>query len=494
MVELPTMHTLRCEHAVAHLGIRALARKWRLSRNTVRKYLRAADPVPQYVLRQPRPQPAQAAVGPRVEALLAAWAPRTTAKQRLTATRLHRELRADGVAVGERTVRRYLAERRRQQQEVFVPLLWRPGEAAQVDFFAVVVDLAGVRQQLQAFVLQLMCSQVTVARLYARADQVSFLDGHVQAFAALGGVPARLIYDNLRPAVQRLAGHGARTLAARFLALATHYAFEPCFARPGTGHDKGGVEARGKALRLQLLTPLPAGPSLAALNAQLAAQLLAQRATAANRAGVTVAARWAGEQPQLHALPATPFVAARVLPVTVTRQALVRVGGADYSVPTAWQSLAATAYEGVETVRVVCRGEEVTHRRAARGERCVCYRHYLAELVRKPQALRQVAPALTAELGEPYPRLWAHLAAQHGELPGARLLAAILAAQRVHGPAAVAAAVTAALAAGVVDGRLLAAWRPAPPRLADVPPRLAAVRIEQGQAAAYDQLLRGGAR
>lgn len=54
-------------------------------------------------------------------------------------------------------------------------------------------------------------------------------------------------------------------LTERFLALVSHYLFEPCFARPGEGHDKGGVEARGKAIRLQHLTPIPQGESLTAI-------------------------------------------------------------------------------------------------------------------------------------------------------------------------------------------------------------------------------------
>jgi len=31
-----------------------------------------------------------------------------------------------------------------------------------------------------------------------------------------------------------------RELTERFLALVSHYLFEPSFARPGEGHDKGG--------------------------------------------------------------------------------------------------------------------------------------------------------------------------------------------------------------------------------------------------------------
>ena len=80
----------------------------------------------------------------------------------------------------------------------------------------------------------------------------------------------------------------------------------------------------------------------------------------------------------------------------------MRVEGAWYSVPSHWARLDATAYLGVEEVRIVCRGEEVTHPKERAGGRRIRYQHYLPELARKPQAVRQVALELVAELGEPY--------------------------------------------------------------------------------------------
>ena len=44
------------------------------------------------------------------------------------------------------------------RQEVYVPLPWRPGEAAQVDFFEVTVEVAGQRRLAWMFVLHLMYS------------------------------------------------------------------------------------------------------------------------------------------------------------------------------------------------------------------------------------------------------------------------------------------------------------------------------------------------
>lgn len=104
------------------------------------------------------------------------------------------------------------------------------------------------------------------------ADAVSFLDGDVKAFEHFGAVPQRLIYDNLSAAVRRMM-LPERALTARFAALANHYLFERCIARPGTGYDKGEVESRGKAIRLQELAPIPARKSLREIGEKLLARL-----------------------------------------------------------------------------------------------------------------------------------------------------------------------------------------------------------------------------
>jgi hypothetical protein len=165
-------------------------------------------------------------------------------------------------------------------------------------------------------------------------------------------------------AVKRRVGQ-ERELTERFLALVSHYLFEPCFARPGEGHDKGGVEARGKGIRLQHLTPIPQGESLAAVAQAVQAELDRAFAAQVDAEGIRASERLAQESRQGLPLPAVPFAAHRVELVTVSRGSLVRAGGAQYSVPSSWASLEATAYVGVETVRVVCGGEQVDLPRAS---------------------------------------------------------------------------------------------------------------------------------
>ena len=184
MLRVQDVHVLRHKILVEGKSQRAVARELGVSRNTVRRYLTLAEPV--RVEREPRRKPVLERVQPRLDALLEEWSGRTTPKQRLTATRLHRQLREEGYRVGETLVRAYLREWRRRRAEVYVPLVHRPGESAQADFFEVSVELAGERRRAWLFLMRLMHSGRDFVRLYERQDQLAFLDGHVRAFAHFG--------------------------------------------------------------------------------------------------------------------------------------------------------------------------------------------------------------------------------------------------------------------------------------------------------------------
>ena len=288
------VHVVRHKVLVEGRSQRAVARELGLARVTVRKYLDQAVAV-RRPERAPRAGRSGTPSGRGCEALLAESVQWTGGKQRLTATRLHALLVAEGHRVGVTMVKAAVAEWKRQRREVFVPLTYRPGDLAEVDFFEVLVDLDGVRRKAWLFLMRLMYSGRDFAWIYERQDQISFLDGHVRAFAHFEGVPARVAYDNLRAVVVRILVGGARTLTPRFTALASHYLLEACFCRPGEGHDKGGVESRGKAVRQQALVPIPSGPTLAGINAALLAQMDARLDTTRDAAGQTIRARFADE-------------------------------------------------------------------------------------------------------------------------------------------------------------------------------------------------------
>jgi transposase len=482
MLKVDQVHVLRHKVLVEGRSQRQVAKELGISRLTVKKYLTEAVPIRRE--KKARARPVWDKVGARLEVLLTESGAWTGGKQQLTATRLHELLVADGHQVGVTLVKQAVAEWRRQRREVFVPLTYRPGDLAEVDFFEVLVDLAGIRRKAWLFLMRLMYSGRDFAWIYERQDQVSFLDGHVRAFTHFGGVPARVAYDNLRAAVVRILVGGERALTPRFVALASHYLLEPCFCRPGEGHDKGGVEARGKALRRQALVPIPSGGSLDAMNAALLARLDARLSTTP-----VMATRFLEEQRAWRPVP-EPFAAEATTLVTVSPRALVRLDGAYYSVPCRWAGRDLVVHVGPSTVTIMGHdGTRIRHPRKRFGERAIDYRHYLPELARKPQAVRQVLPDLLRDLGDPFPAVWVHLHEAHGPREAARLLAKILGELETRGARDIVPALETALATGAP--LTMARLATVAPARVDLPAALRDLEIAGGCAADYDGWLTG---
>ena len=99
------------------------------------------------------------------------------------------------------------------------------------------------REKIALFCLILPHSDVWFVKAYPKETTEAFLDGHVSAFAFLGGVPQSILYDNTAVAVARILSDGTRQRTRAFTHLQSHYLFRDRFGRPGKGNDKGKVEA-----------------------------------------------------------------------------------------------------------------------------------------------------------------------------------------------------------------------------------------------------------
>jgi len=127
-----------------------------------------------------------------------------------------------------------------RQQEVFIPLTHRPGEA-QVDFGRVYVDLDEEIRAAAMFVMTLPYSGAIIVPVYPRECQEAFQDGHRRAFEFFGGVPNRISYDNLKAAVIKVIGSRKRELNRDFLRLKSHYLFESHFCRVGRPNENAMI-------------------------------------------------------------------------------------------------------------------------------------------------------------------------------------------------------------------------------------------------------------
>lgn len=410
-------------HAVLTLkhSRRWAARNFKVARRTVDRYL-DDDVTPRKRNSPPRPAPKKEAAAVALTDVIADTP--VTKKQQLTAKRAWELLTERGVDVSYTLVKELMAERRRATREVFVPLIYKPGDLAEVDFFEVEVDVDAERVTAFLFVMRLMSSSRDFCWVYPRQDQTCFLDGHVRAFAHFEGAPQRVAYDNLRAAVRKFLVGGGRELSPRFLAATSHYAFEACFCRPYEGHDKGGVEARGKNVRLQSLVPVPSGLSLDEVSRKV---LVDVEKRFWNRTDAK--ARWSSESSALTTPPRLPLDPRKTNPAaSVSPSSTVNIEGSTYSVPSSWVRLNITTHAGVDEVEMVGpRGESVRRRRVPKGKSDIDYAaHYIAALATKPQAVRQVADVLMTQLGAPFPDWWQRLVDDDGPRDAARKMARIL--------------------------------------------------------------------
>ena len=228
-------------HEVEGLGVRAIAKRLGLSRNTVRKYLREPA-VPEYGPRRP--------ASSKLEPHLAWLTERTQHDGVWNSVRLHRELRERGYEGGRTILKDYLRPLRPPKTpSVVVRYEVPPGEEAQVDFGVFAYeDERGRRKSVLAFVMVLSFSRALYVEFVQQQDLSTLLRCHLRAFEVFGGVPQRILYDNMKTVV--LERDGERVVFhPRFLDFALLAGFTPKACRPYRAQSKGRVERSIKYLR-----------------------------------------------------------------------------------------------------------------------------------------------------------------------------------------------------------------------------------------------------
>src|SRR5262245_55314999 len=219
---------------------RSVCREFDIHWDTLQKILSHSAP-PGYRRTAPRPRPK---IDPFVGVIRQILEDDKQApkKQRHTARRIYERLRDEHGYSGKLTiVKQAVAELRRRSAEVFVPLAHRPGEG-QVDFGEAEITLDGQPTKVALFVMTLPYSDTLFVTAFPRECTEAFLEGHVRAFAFLGGVPRRISYDNSKIAVAKVTGGRSRTLTEAFIRLRSHHLFEAHFCRVRRANEKGHVE------------------------------------------------------------------------------------------------------------------------------------------------------------------------------------------------------------------------------------------------------------
>jgi transposase len=365
-----------------------------LSRNTVRKYVAAAEAAGM--------TPGGPAVSQREWGRLAReWFPEladTSLRQvtwpaiavhrdyivaqlgaGVTMATIHQRLRDErGLAVSVASLRRYVAanlpeEARRSQVTVLRLVPAEPGAEAQIDYGQLgrwLDPATGRRHTVNAFAMVLCCSRHMFVRPVIRMDQRAWTECHVAAFGFFGGAPARLVPDNLKTGVDRPDLYDPK-INRSYAELAAHYGVLVDPARSRKPRDKPQVERpmpyiRDSFWRGREFT------SVAQMQAEAerwSAAVAGRRACRPLDGAAPAAVFETAEQDHLLPLPASPFVLAEWSRGKVGPDIHVKVGRSLYSVP--WKSIGKTldARSTATMVQLFWGGELVkTHVRVERGK------------------------------------------------------------------------------------------------------------------------------
>lgn len=449
------------------VSIHELSRRFETHRRTVREALVSAVPEP----RKPvvgRPCPVMGPWMPIIDRWLTddLTAPR---KQRHTGHRVWERLVDEYQATAsERAVRRYVKETKERigcnEIEVMVPQQHPLGFEAEVDFGAISFYLAGVLTVGEMFVMRLSASGKAFRRAYLHEAQEVFFDGHVRAFDTFGGVPTRIRYDNLTPAVVKVLKGRDRVENDRFTALRSHHGFDSFFCQPGEGgaHEKGGVEGEIGRFRRRRFVPVPHVATMEELNALLDDIVQSDDARHIAQRFLTVSEHFQLETMMLQPLPVDVFDCRLLLNCRVDTKSRVCVRQCFYSVPVRYAGRKLDVRLGAERVQVFDGAKVIAdHARAVgKGVETLALDHYLEILVRKPGAMPNataLARAKASGLFTPvHQQFWDAARKRHGDRHGTVAMIEVLLLHRQLPATAVLAGITAALKVGSLDPAVVA--------------------------------------
>lgn len=431
------------------LTLSEIARKSALSRNTVKRWLREAEGAePKYSRRL-----VPTKIEPYAERLreMLDWDARRPKRDRRTAKRLYEALQAEGFTGAycrvTEFVRRWRLEGGEAKVKGFVPLKFEPGEAHQFDWSEEHLILGGVWRKVLVGHLKLCFSRTFVVQAYPKQSHEMLFDAHTRAFTALGGVPRRGIYDNMKTAVDQVKRGKARIVNTRFAAMASHYLFEPEFCNVASGWEKGVVEKHVQDSRRRIWQDVQQERfgSFAELNLWLLARCRALWEEVRHpEVSLTLAEMLEHEQPSLMPMIA-PFDGYVETLGKVSSTSLVVGDRNRYSVPCELigQMVGLRLYP--ERIDFVAHDAVVaSHARGfGHGETRYDWQHYIPLIERKPGALRNGAPF--ADMPAPFLALRRLLGKREG---GDRVMAKVLAAVPRHGLEAVLVAVELVLESG----------------------------------------------
>jgi transposase len=260
-----------------------------------------------------------------------------------SAAQVFQRLREQGFAGSYSIVKAYVRTVRPKRQPAFLKLAFAPGECAQVDWGSFgSVPVGQTSRRLSFFVIVLCYSRMMYVEFTVSQTMEHFLACHQHAFEFFGGIPKKVMVDNLKSAVLTRVLGEAPVFNPKYLDFATHCGFTIAPCNVGKGNEKGRVENGVGYVKKNFLAGLEL-PDFSALN-PAARQWLDTVANVRlhSETREKPVQAWHKERPYLSPLPMHPFDIATVSQVRASRQFRMTLETNRYSVPAHYAGQALT--------------------------------------------------------------------------------------------------------------------------------------------------------
>lgn len=213
-------------------SIRAIARMTGLNRRSVKKYL-SMNELPVYHSRN------RTSMLANYHSLITDW----LNQENYQASKIYELLQCQGFKGSYDTVQRYVKKVKEKRDRVaYVRFETMPGQQAQVDFGDFqIIEPDGQTRTIYCFIMALGYSRNMYIEFIDACTMVNFLSCHQHAFGFFGGIPAEMLYDNIKNVViKKLAG--STQWNKELTAFAMHYGFKLLSTPAYAPWAKGKVE------------------------------------------------------------------------------------------------------------------------------------------------------------------------------------------------------------------------------------------------------------
>ena len=143
--------------------------------------------------------------------------------------------------------------------------------------------------------------------MFPSQNQECLLIGMRRIFEYIGGVHARIRFDNMSTAVAQVLEGTERKLTDGFTRFMLHYRFQADFCNPASDNEKGNVENKVGYIRRNALVPIPTIISFEEFNSHLFDWCENDAERPHYQRGVTIQSLWEDEKPKLLMLPEVPY-------------------------------------------------------------------------------------------------------------------------------------------------------------------------------------------